>query len=308
MNVQYFSLDIEVLPIGPDDVGMTERDEVAKDKPVAGFEHQAANDSVYWARRAALNEVARFAPRDGKVPQVTYLEEEDRVWSQVREALAPRHERFACRSYLEAVERIGLPRDHVPQLGDVAARLGTLSRFSIRPVGGLVPIREFYGPLSERTFCSTLYVRHPSAPYYTPEPDVVHELIGHATMLADPALAELHERAGRASLRTESEAALEYFSRVFWFTLEFGVVLEAGEPKAYGAGLLSSCGEIEVFSGAELRPFDLAEMGRRDYDITHFQPVLYVAPSFTLMLERLGAFFDSYGEGTYEALRRGRAA
>ncbi len=91
-------------------------------------------------------------------------------------------------------------------------------------------------------------------PFYTPEPDIVHEIIGHANMLAGNEIADLYEVAGEASLRATTDEAHEFFSKVFWFTLEFGVVFESGELTRYGAGLLSSYGEIEVFRDAEIRP------------------------------------------------------
>ena len=93
----------------------------------------------------------------------------------------------------------------------------------------MVPPRVFYGALAERAFLSTQYIRHHSVPYYTPEPDIVHEIIGHANMLASPLFADLYQAAGGASVRASSDAAHEFFSRVFWFTLEFGVVFE-GHP------------------------------------------------------------------------------
>ena len=114
---------------------------------------------------------------------------------------------------------------------------------------GLVPTRTFYGSLAERRFLSTQYVRHPSVPLYTPEPDIVHEVIGHANMLASPVFADLYELAGQASRRAESPEALEFFSRVFWFSVEFGVVWEGGELRTYGAGILSSFGELDAFRG-----------------------------------------------------------
>ena len=97
---------------------------------------------------------------------------------------------------------------------------------------------------------------------------MVHELVGHCNMLASPAFAELYELAGQASRRAESDAALEFFSRVFWFTFEFGVTWEDGELRTYGAGLLSSFGELDAFRSAEIRPFDMAAMGTTAYDIT----------------------------------------
>ena len=85
--------------------------------------------------------------------------------------------------------------------------------------------------------------------------------------------------AGRASLRATTDVSLDVLSRIFWFTLEFGVVAEDGAMKAYGAGLLSSYGEIEAFRDAEIRRWDLAAMATQDYDITHYQPVLFAAAS-----------------------------
>jgi phenylalanine-4-hydroxylase len=191
-------------------------------------------------------------------------------------------------------EQLTLPDDRVPQLREVTERVERLTGFRIEPVPGLVPTRQFYGALAERRFLSTQYIRHHSVPFYTPEPDIVHEIIGHANMLASPRFADLYQKAGEASRRAHTDDALAFFSSVFWFTLEFGVVWEDGELRAYGAGLLSSYGEIEVFRDVEIRPWDLAAMGRQAYDITVYQPVLYAAPSFEQMCDELTRFFDEY--------------
>ena len=150
----------------------------------------------------------------------------------------------------------------------------------------------FYGSLADRRFWSTQYIRHHSVPLYTPEPDVVHEVIGHAVTLAEPSYAQLYVAAGRAARRVESLEALEFVSKVFWFSLEFGVVHEDGGPKAYGAGLLSSYGEIEEFGRSELLPLNLARMGVQTYDITHYQPVLFAAESWQQVHDVVGGFFD----------------
>ena len=173
------------------------------------------------------------------------------------------------------------------------------------PAAGLVDLRTFYGALSERTFHSTQYVRHPALPLYTPEPDIVHEVIGHATMLASPTMADLYEAAGRASLRAETDRALDVFSRVFWFTIEFGTVHEDGDLKTYGAGLLSSFGEIEVFAAAEIRPWDLTAMATLPYDITQYQPVLFAAGSFDRMVDDLHRFFADFDDDAAERLVQG---
>ena len=122
-------------------------------------------------------------------------------------------------------------------------------------------------------------MRHPAQPLYTPEPDIIHEVIGHGHLLATPTFSELHRLTGEATHRLRDEENLRFLSRVFWFTVEFGVVMEDGDLRAYGAGILSSFGEIDEFRAMELRPIDLTEMGTADYDITHYQPVLYRAES-----------------------------
>ncbi|HEX7167155.1 MAG TPA: phenylalanine 4-monooxygenase [Acidimicrobiales bacterium] len=271
-------------------------------------DHPGFSDPEYRERRARIAEVgAAYRPGD-PIPDVTYSAEEDAVWATVSRELAEKHRRLACREYLAGAARVVLPADRVPQLREVDERVHGLTGFHIRPVPGLVPTRTFYGALAERAFLSTQYIRHHSVPFYTPEPDIVHEIIGHANMLGSDAFADLYEVAGKASVRAETDAALDFFSRVFWFTLEFGVVHEDGELKAYGAGLLSSYGEIEVFKDAEIRPWDLVAMGTQEYDITHYQPVLFAAASFDQMLDDLHAFFSTYDDDAHARIVGSRSA
>ncbi|HZM32329.1 MAG TPA: phenylalanine 4-monooxygenase [Acidimicrobiales bacterium] len=258
-------------------------------------DHPGFTDPAYRRRRAAIAEVGRAHVRGTPIPDVEYTPDEDAVWRLVSHELARKHERYACRAYRDGAAAVTLPAERVPQLREVDARVHGLTGFHIQPVPGLVPTREFYGALAGRTFLSTQYIRHHSVPFYTPEPDIVHEIIGHANMLGNPVFADLYELAGQASRRAaEDDAALDFFSKVFWFTLEFGVVWEDGELRAYGAGLLSSYGEIEEFRSAEVRPWDIEQMGTLDYDITRYQPVLFAAESFDRMVEDLGGFFSTY--------------
>lgn len=265
-------------------------------------DHPGFSDQDYRRRRAAIAEACAAYEPGGVIPDVHYTPEEDEVWRIVSSELAAKHRRYACAAYLDAAERLVLPASRVPQLSEVDERLRSLTGFRLRPVSGLVPTRQFYGALADRVFHSTQYIRHHSVPFYTPEPDIVHEIIGHANMLAGRELADLYVAAGRASLRATSDESHEFFSKVFWFTLEFGVVFESGEFRAYGAGLLSSYGEIEEFRNAEMRPFDIAAMGSLEYDITRYQPVLFCASSFNQIQDELMSFFESYDEDRFAQL------
>ncbi len=267
-------------------------------------DHPGVHDADYRRRRAVIASVGESWEPGEPIPEVEYSAEEDEGWATVSRELAERHRTFACAEYLRGADALTLPHDRVPQLREVDAAVHGLTGFHIHPVPGLVPTRVFYGDLADRVFNSTQYIRHHSVPFYTPEPDIVHEIIGHAQMLASPVFADLYQAAGEASRRSETDDALEFFSRVFWFTLEFGVVHEAGELKTYGAGLLSSYGEITEFRSAEMRPWDLVAMGTTDYDITRYQPVLFAAPSFPEMVDRLGEFFASYDDDTFHRLTR----
>lgn len=265
-------------------------------------DHPGVSDPAYRERRARIAEVGAAYRRGDPIPDVSYSAEEDEVWRVVSAELAGKHRKYACREYLLGADRLVLPARRVPQLREVDERVHALTGFHIDPVPGLVPIRTFYGALAERTFLSTQYIRHHSVPFYTPEPDIVHEIIGHANMLASPVFADLYQVAGQASSRATTDVSLDVFSRIFWFTLEFGVVYEDGALKAYGAGLLSSYGEIEAFRDADIRPWDLTAMATQDYDITHYQPALFAASSFDQMLADLGGFFSGYDDEACDRL------
>ncbi len=269
--------------------------------------HPGAADPQYRRRR---NEIAAAALRwhPGKpAPAIDYHDDEQAVWRTVCENLAPLHERLAVGEYRAALSRLALPADRVPGLDQVSQRLATCGDWRYVPAAGLVDLRTFYAALADRTFHSTQYVRHPALPLYTPEPDIVHEVIGHGHLLATPTFGELHRRAGAAALRLRDDEALRFLSRVFWFSLEFGVVVEDGELRAYGAGILSSYGELGEFRGMQLRPLDIAEMGTADYDITKYQPVLYRAESVAEIDSVVGGFFDTCTDESIEELRREHA-
>jgi phenylalanine-4-hydroxylase len=269
----------DMRPVAADTSAPADRNSIVLLSP----DHPGFRDEEYRARRNRIAQLA-LAYRAGEpVPDAPYTEEEHDVWRAIWEALEPAHERHACAEYLECVRRLELPRDRIPQMREVSKRVEACSGFRLEPVAGLVEPRVFLESLARGVFLSTQYIRHHSAPLYTPEPDVAHEILGHALTLASEPLAELNRLFGEAVRRTRAAEALERLSRVYWFTVEFGVLREGGGVKAYGTGLLSSAGELEAMCRAELRPFDLEAASRTDYDPTRYQPVLFCADSFREM-------------------------
>ncbi|MEM9204287.1 MAG: phenylalanine 4-monooxygenase [Actinomycetota bacterium] len=249
-------------------------------------------DQAYGQRRDLI--AAQAAGSAADPATIQYLDSENATWRFAREALLDRWRGVAAPEILAADARLELPADRVPQLQDVSARLAPRTGYRFRAVPGLVPVDEFFGALANGVFLSTQYVRHHDSPLYTPEPDILHEVLGHATCLADPHLAALHRAAGAAMIRVETERSRQFLADVFWFSAEFGV-LDAGDgngPLAYGAGLLSSVGELDRFRDhAVVRPIDIAAMGTLEYDIDDYQPVLFAARSMKEVTDVIGEFF-----------------
>jgi phenylalanine-4-hydroxylase len=181
----------------------------------------------------------------------------------------------------------------------LSAKLTQMSNFRLAPIEGLVETRGFLSWLGKRTMLSTQYVRHHSRPEYTPEPDVVHECIGHVPMFTVPDFADFSQFIGKGAV-IANEEQLQQLGRLYWFTVEFGLIEESSEIKAFGAGLLSSFGELEhAFSDeVERRPFKLQEVINTEYDYSDMQPVLFVIPSYAYLKEVTREFIGRFGKTT----------
>lgn len=250
-------------------------------------DHPGFRDGEYRARRNEIAQMAMtYSPGDS-IPDAPYTEEEHGVWQTIWQALGPAHRAHACAEYLKCLDLLGFNSNRIPQLAEVSRKVEAISGFRLEPVAGLVEPRVFLESLANGVFLSTQYIRHHSTPLYTPEPDVAHEIIGHAVTLASTRFAELNRLFGQAVNRTVRDEELERLARIYWFTIEFGVLRENGDVKAYGTGLLSSAGELEEMHKAELRPLDLPAAAKHDYDPTHYQSVLFCADSFDEMFHKL---------------------
>ena len=281
-----------------------ELDHIANNTLEAGdalhADHPGFADRAYRTRRAVVDRLARDYRHGGEFPVVRYTASENATWHVVYERLATLRRRYACVEYRRALvdleRHCAFGSERVPQGRDVSAFLESRSGFRLRPVAGLLSARDFLAGLAFRVFFSTQYIRHGSRPFYTPEPDICHELIGHAPMFADAAFAELSQEIGLASLGATDED-IERLSRCYWHSVEFGLLLEGGELKAYGAGLLSSFGELEhacaTTSDATFVAWDPAVAALQEYPVTEYQPVYFVAESLQDAKIRMRGFCES---------------
>ncbi|CAM9586726.1 unnamed protein product, partial [Phaeothamnion confervicola] len=241
-----------------------------------------------------------------RIPRIDYTEDEIATWVQVWRKVAPLHERFACREYRTIIADLCRrcrgygAEDAIPQQEDVSEFLQRRTGFRLRPVAGLLSSRDFLNGLAFRVFFCTQYIRHHSMPLYTPEPDICHELLGHAPMFADPDFADFSQEFGLASLGASDEEITK-LARCYWHSVEFGLCRQEGQPKAYGAGLLSSFGGCWCFAEApfscSLLPSFLRFSANRAalcfFPITQYQPLYFVASSLTSAKQKMREYCET---------------
>ena len=266
-------------------------------------DHPGFHDKEYRARRSAIVNLAYETKFGQEIPLVDYTDEETRVWGIVYNNLKKQFDQYACDELLEVFPSLekncGYAPDNIPQLRDISDHLFASTGFRLKPIAGLVSARDFLNCLAYRVFVSTQYIRHGGNPFYTPEPDICHELIGHVPLFLNPAFADFSQEIGLASLGA-SDDDIGLLSSLYWFTVEFGVIRapNSNNIKAYGAGVLSSFGEIEwacsekpsqecLDSGGitanyphmkrpEYIPFDPWIASTTPFPITTYQPKFFV--------------------------------
>ncbi|GMR39683.1 hypothetical protein PMAYCL1PPCAC_09878, partial [Pristionchus mayeri] len=265
---------------------------ITKYEPTVDPRHPGFGDIAYIERREELNRLAAGFKYGDQLTDVQYTEAEHDTWRQVFEKLEHLHESLACSTYrrnLAMLLKEGvLTRDRIPQLKTINSFLEKRTGFILRPCSGLLSARDFLASLAFRVFQTTQYLRHHAKPHHSPEPDLIHELLGHVPMFADPALAQMSQDIGLMSLGASDEQ-IERLATVYWFIVEFGLCREGGQLRAIGAGLLSAYGELQHACSEvpEHREFIPAETAMQKYEDDDYQPLYYVADGIEEALGKL---------------------
>jgi len=246
--------------------------------------HPGIGDAEYVRRRHELFALCRRHRLEHLGPPlVDYTPEETRIWREVTPKLDELHRQHACSLYLQAKDALGISTTEIPQLRHLSARLEQETQMHLVPAEGPLAYRTFYGYIAKRGFPVTQFIRHGSHPEFTPEPDMVHDCLGHVPSLMNRDYAEVLTLIGRAAITTPDPLKVLALKRFSWYSIEFGLIEEAGMLKVFGAGILSSTGEIpfSLFSkDVRRKPFVTDEVIETDYDPSRMQDHLFIIPSF----------------------------
>jgi phenylalanine-4-hydroxylase len=201
----------------------------------------------------------------------------------------------ACDEFIHALKQLGGGRG-IPRFDEISTTLRRATRWELAAVPGLIPEHAFFALLANRRFPVTVWLRRPDEFDYIVEPDVFHDLFGHVPLLFNPVFADYMQAFGAGGLKAQGLAALEYLSRLYWYTVEFGLIATPRGLRAYGAGILSSVGET-AYALTSMKPqrlpFQLERVLRTPYRIDGFQHTYFVIDSFAQLFDATAPDFTA---------------
>ncbi len=258
-------------------------------------------DGVEYARAQAAADKSANLPENLINPDTFYVtqrwdrysDEDHNVWATLVSRRMESLEQQASDVFLTGVRLLGFDQERVPRLDDVNAKLRPLTGWQSRAVPGYLPAKSFFACLSKREFPTTIAIRPKELLEYLPEPDIFHDVFGHVPLHADPIFSDFLQTYGKAALHANDPYHIERLARLFWFTVEFGLIRENAQTRLYGSGLISSLGEsfhaLES-SNVDRRPFDLDRVCDTPFEIDHYQPILYVLESFEQLRDAMNNY------------------
>jgi phenylalanine-4-hydroxylase len=240
--------------------------------------------------------IPSFAPYLVVQDYASYTEEQHAVWAELVAQRMPQLAAYAAEEYLEGFARLGFRADRLPNLDEISQRLQLRTGWRTVPVSGFMPGPAFFEMLADRQFPTTTWLRQRDSLEYTPEPDIFHDVFGHVPMHAHPVFADFLAQYGKLCSSIENEATLERIGRLFWYTVEFGLIRQRGRIKVYGSGLISSNGECtNVLEGScQVRDFDLEAVLDTSVQVDQMNPVLFAIESFDQLYQALQQVWERF--------------
>lgn len=254
-----------------------------------------AKDAAVASAPSAHNDAPKKQPYVSHQPDsdgyIHYSDNEHAMWQALLERQAEQIPNRACSAYLDGLTKLNLPADRIPQLRDIDDVLQATTGWQTAAVPALISFGKFFKLLANKSFPVATFIRRPDDMNYIEEPDIFHEIVGHCPLLTHPAFAAFNETYGKLGLEASKEERW-FLARLYWFTIEFGLVTHLPDDlRIYGGGILSSPSETiyalnnKTQPQPEHRAFDLLDVLRTPYRIDHIQPIYYV-------IESLDTLFD----------------
>jgi phenylalanine-4-hydroxylase len=221
-----------------------------------------------------------------------YSDDQHAVWRELFERQSKLLPGRAADEFLSGLRELDLDGERIPALAAVSRKLHAATGWRVARAPGLLDAHDFFSHLARRIFPCTDYIRRREELDYTPAPDCFHDIFGHTPMIMHPRFADFYQRIGAAALACKDPKIEEGLTRIYWFTVEFGLVKNPNGLRIYGNGIISSYGETQhsLTDHVAKRPFDPDIAAATPYDIWHFQDLLFVIDSF----DALGDAFDSW--------------
>lgn len=249
-----------------------------EEKIISAYE-KAAQEGI--DPRCIPQKLDKPVPEHDEIVYPDYTEEEQLNWK----FLYNRQMKFlpgrACDEYLEGARNLNLSEDKIPYLKNLSHIFNTLTGWKVARVPGLIHEQDFFELLRRKVFPSTDYIRSKEELDYTPAPDLFHDIFGHMPLLTNKNFASFYQMFGEAALKAEGMNR-KYLETFHWFTVEFGLIRNPEGMRIYGAGIVSSLGEVQsaLSDKVEVKDFDPEKIVLQEYDVWHLQPVLFAIDSF----------------------------
>lgn len=219
--------------------------------------------------------ISKTPDRDGNI---AWTKEENEIWQELISRQLSIVEDTACKEYIEGLNKLNLPTDRIPQLNEVSSVLQATTGWCCEPVPALIGFGEFFRLLSERKFPVATFIRSREEFDYLQEPDIFHEIYGHCPLLTNPSFANYTQAYGQMGLNATKEQRV-FLARLYWFTVEFGLLDTPEGLRVYGGGILSSPSETEYAlndKSVERKPLDVLDVLRTQYRIDILQPIYFM--------------------------------